>query len=356
MSPSSNQRREQLRTLYGFDFPDDLFRFWEFANRLQPLDPLGALWGPLQIRLVGPFEVLSGRFDRHTPRLSPLLHWRYYLDPPEFFTVLAGDTDRLHWGYYLDDPPDGARCVASYYGNDVFELAADGDHLFQAVRLQLESNYWTETQDAEADTKYADEHKDRLRLLSEFRPRLLQWATADRLEIGSGYVEKYQTKVARNAAIVADVNAALDRGRNCLVLTQRVEHLGHLAHLLSGGGHVPYVLQGGMGKKARTAVADGIAGHPEDSPILILATGPYAGEGFDCPRLDTVFLALPISSRTKITQYIGRTMRDHESKSSVEVHDYDDKLLPIFRRGRSVRVSVLAGLGFDVRGPSGAPR
>ncbi|MHB1446985.1 MAG: hypothetical protein ACYCZV_15215 [Acidimicrobiales bacterium] len=49
-------------------------------------------------------------------------------------------------------------------------------------------------------------------------------------------------------------------------------------------------------------------------------------------------------------------MRDYEAKSSVEVHDYDDKLLPIFRRGRSVRMSVLAGLGFDVRGPSGAPR
>jgi len=159
----------------------------------------------------------------------------------------------------------------------------------------------------------------------------------------------------RNAAIVADVTAALERDRNCLVLTQRVEHLARLAELVSVGGHVPYVLQGGMGKKARMAVADGIAGHPKDSPILILATGPYAGEGFDCPRLDTVFLALPIGSRTKITQYIGRTMRDYVAKSSVEVHDYDDKLLPIFRRGRSVRVSVLAGIGFEVRGLSGAP-
>jgi superfamily II DNA or RNA helicase len=156
----------------------------------------------------------------------------------------------------------------------------------------------------------------------------------------------------RNAAIVADVSAALGRGRNCLVLTQRVDHLARLSELVSASGHVPYVLQGGMGKKARTAVADGIAGHLEDSPILILATGPYAGEGFDCPRLDTVFLALPIRSRTKITQYIGRTMRDYEAKASVEVHDYDDKLLPIFRRGRSVRMSVLAGLGFDIRGPS----
>ncbi len=60
MSLSSSQRRDQLRALYGFDFPDDLFRFWEFVNRLQPLDPLHALSGPLGVVLVGPFEVLSG--------------------------------------------------------------------------------------------------------------------------------------------------------------------------------------------------------------------------------------------------------------------------------------------------------
>src|SRR5947199_216938 len=41
MSPAD--RRSQLRDLYGFDFPDDLFRFWEFAKRLRPLEPLRAL-------------------------------------------------------------------------------------------------------------------------------------------------------------------------------------------------------------------------------------------------------------------------------------------------------------------------
>ncbi len=106
-------RRQQLRELYGFDFPDDFFRFWEFVNRLQPLEPLKALLD-LSIQLVGPFEVLAGRFDGRTPRFSLLLHWRYYLDPPEFFTVLAGGEEGRHWGYYLDDPPTCSGCVASY--------------------------------------------------------------------------------------------------------------------------------------------------------------------------------------------------------------------------------------------------
>src|SRR5439155_1451794 len=65
--------------------------------------------------------------------------WRYALDPPEFFTALAGDTDKLHWGYYLDDPGAGpSGCVAYYYAADAFDLSVGGDTLFEAVRLELE--------------------------------------------------------------------------------------------------------------------------------------------------------------------------------------------------------------------------
>src|ERR1043166_1423489 len=130
------KRREQLRPLYGFDWPDDLFRFWEFARRLKPLEPLNALYEPLGITLTGPFEVLDGRFDGRTPRYSPLLHWRYYLDPPEFFTVLVGGGDGHHWGYVFDDPAHPDTLVASYYADEVFDMAIDGANLFEAVRLE----------------------------------------------------------------------------------------------------------------------------------------------------------------------------------------------------------------------------
>ena len=106
--------------------------------------------------------MLSGRFDIHTPRLSPLLHWRYYLDPPEFFTVLAGGMDKLHWGYYLDDPAGGRGCVASYYANDASSLSTDGDDLFEAVRLQLgvattgpKRAIWRTTRNTPTNTKAA---------------------------------------------------------------------------------------------------------------------------------------------------------------------------------------------------------
>ena len=43
----------------------------------------------------------------------------------------------------------------------------------------------------------------------------------------------------------------------------------------------------------------------EDKPRVIVATGSYIGEGFDDSRLDTLFLAMPISWHGTLQQYVG---------------------------------------------------
>ena len=313
---SAPQRRDQLRRLYGFDFPDHLFRFWEFVNRLRPLDPVGALWDALEIRLVGPFEVLSGRFDFRTPRLSPLLHWRYYLDPPEFFTVVSGSVDKLHWGYYFDDAPGQAGCVASYYGNDVFELSADGDDLFAAMRLQLESNYWTEEEDRADDPQYADEHEDRLRHLRELRPHLMRWGTGDRPEIGQAYAEKYESAVTRNVAVVAATCDGL--GVVAPPATYRPLSLPDkkLRSLLRKQDDPRELVE-----EARQALRDG---YPATALKLGKELWPLYGDRkteYAYELLDAAYQALG----RDVLRRVLRTHREHRELSSVDIFDAEKK-------------------------------
>ena len=92
----------------------------------------------------------------------------------------------------------------------------------------------------------------------------------------------------RTAQVAGDVAEALARGRHCLVLTQWTRHLDRLARALRDGGREPVILRGGMGAKARAAALLRLQPEPEGPPLLVVATGPYIGEGFDCPVLDPV--------------------------------------------------------------------
>lgn len=94
---------------------------------------------------------------------------------------------------------------------------------------------------------------------------------------------------ARTALIAAHVANAVELGRNCLVLTQWRTHLESLCRQLTAHGLEPLVLRGGLGKRAR---ADALArlNDPANRPFVLLATGSYIGEGFDCPALDALFL------------------------------------------------------------------
>jgi superfamily II DNA or RNA helicase len=150
----------------------------------------------------------------------------------------------------------------------------------------------------------------------------------------------------RTRQVTADVLAALGKDRNCLVLTNRTSHLETLAGLLREAGHEPVVLRGGMGAKSRAAALARLQPQPGGPPLLVVATGPYAGEGFDCPALDTLFLAAPIANKGSLTQYVGRILRSHENKGTAEVHDYLDERTGVLAAMLAKRAPGYAGLGF----------
>jgi superfamily II DNA or RNA helicase len=107
---------------------------------------------------------------------------------------------------------------------------------------------------------------------------------------------------ARNAIILNDVVRALDGGRSPILLTERKDHLEYFASRLDRVARHLVVLQGGMGAKAHRAVRAQLEAIPPNEERLLLATGRYIGEGFDDARLDTLFLALPVSWKGILVQ------------------------------------------------------
>src|SRR5206468_7016959 len=83
-----------------------------------------------------------------------------------------------------------------------------------------------------------------------------------------------------------------------------------------------------------------------DEPLVVVATGQYLGEGFDCPQLDTLCLTFPISFKGRLVQYTGRLMRTYENKTSVRVYDYADIRVPVLRAMHTRRLATYKSLGF----------
>jgi len=126
---------------------------------------------------------------------------------------------------------------------------------------------------------------------------------------------------ARNALIAEDVARAVADGRRCLVLSERVGHVEELTRLLHERGIAAAALYGSLGKKARGQVVADIGAGVID---VAVATGSLVGEGFDCPRLDALFLGTPVSYHGRVVQYLGRVSRTAPGKRSAIVTDYCD--------------------------------
>lgn len=152
----------------------------------------------------------------------------------------------------------------------------------------------------------------------------------------------------RNEMIANDVVRAIEAGRCPLLLTGRTEHLQYFATRLAGAAKHIFILKGGMGKKQRRTTAGALAAVPDDESRVILATGSYIGEGFDDARLDTLFLAMPISWKGTLQQYVGRLHRLHDGKRLVQAYDYVDHCVPMLNRMYERRLKGYAAIGYVI--------
>jgi len=150
----------------------------------------------------------------------------------------------------------------------------------------------------------------------------------------------------RNDLIFDDVVCALEEKRSPILLTERRDHLEHFADRLRLFTRHLIVLHGGMKAKERREVVARLAAIPDGEERLLMATGRYIGEGFDDARLDTLFLALPVSWKGTLIQYTGRLHRIHPGKTEVRIHDYVDRAVPVLMRMFEKRLRGYRAIGY----------
>ena len=153
---------------------------------------------------------------------------------------------------------------------------------------------------------------------------------------------------ARNQLIVDDVIGALEEGRSPILLTERRDHLEYFAERLRNFTRNLIVLRGGMKAKEKREAKEKLSSIADDEERLLLATGRYIGEGFDDARLDTLFLALPVSWKGTLVQYAGRLHRLHPRKTEVRIYDYVDRDVPSLAKMFNNRLRGYRAIGYAV--------
>ena len=154
----------------------------------------------------------------------------------------------------------------------------------------------------------------------------------------------------RNQQIVDDIMQNYHQGRNSLILTQRTIHVESLAKKIKEQVPDVVTLTGGMGKKSIKQAFQNLVDIPTDRNFILVATGHFIGEGFDEPRLDTLFLAMPISWKGTLQQYAGRLHRLFNAKKEVRIYDYVDIQVKMLERMYQKRLNGYASMGYKAKG------
>lgn len=163
------------------------------------------------------------------------------------------------------------------------------------------------------------------------------------------YYEKLISNSTRNELIIADVKNAVKDGHTPLILSERIEHLNILYEKLSDSAQNVIFITGRGTQKQKNETLEKLKAVPADESLIILATGKYAGEGFDYPRIDTLMLAMPFSWKGTLAQYCGRLHRNFAGKNEVQIYDYVDYRISVFDRMYQNRLKGYKHLGYSIK-------
>lgn len=165
--------KANIKQKFLVEMPPDFYSLWEFCKSLSPFKPQDALNTTLGVKLVGPFDVLSGKLKSVSNRKSSsyLQHWRFYYDPPEFQTVLIGNLDsQFHIGYFRDDPNEMPIFLTSNAVSEGCAFKVVGPNLFAAINTLMKE-------------EIKKKNKEATRSVQLLQSKLEKWAAKDKITL-----------------------------------------------------------------------------------------------------------------------------------------------------------------------------
>jgi DNA primase small subunit len=182
-------------------------------------------------------------------------------------------------------------------------------------------------------------------------PRFTTYCSiADNPQSYTQITESLSNDKARNELVIEDIKTAIQHGRTPLVLTTRTAHVKVLAQMLLPFADNVIQLIGADSTKEKRFALQKLQSVSQSETLIIVATGKYIGEGFDYPRLDTLFLTMPISWKGNIEQYAGRLHREYKGKNEVQIFDYIDIRIPLCDSMYRKRMKGYMAAGYGKKG------
>ena len=165
---------------------------------------------------------------------------------------------------------------------------------------------------------------------------------------GNDAYELIRNNDVRDEQIIRDVADCVQAGRTPVVLTKYVDHANKLSERLKKYADRLILLTGANGTKARRPQVIELNEVDDSDSLILVGTGSLLGEGFDFPRLDTLFMATPVSGENVVEQYVGRLNRDYDGKENVIVYDYVDSHIPKFDKMYAARLKAYKKIGYEL--------
>ncbi|MDD2451680.1 MAG: DEAD/DEAH box helicase family protein [Sulfurovum sp.] len=140
----------------------------------------------------------------------------------------------------------------------------------------------------------------------------------------------------RNRLIIQEIQKLPEN--HILILSDRIEHLNILYHMLDSKKIRSTLLHGGLRHKMQK-----VAIREAQDARIILSTSSYIGEGIDLPHLDTIVFTMPVSFSGRVIQYLGRIGRRGQHCTAI---DFVDEQMPMLRASFNKRTKAYKKMGY----------